>query len=191
MMPVPVSVTPCAASAVLVCTRVDPTAPNTFVNVKDVDVAVAGVHVYVKTVPVDPVNEPIVPLEAPVNAIVGRVVELRKVAVIVFAYPQHPLPEIVTPCVTAVLVVIREPEVTAPTFVNVKDVDPPVVGVQLNVNTVPVLPASVSIVPLDVDVNASVGSIVDSVNVAVIADAYPVSPVPVIVTACAISPVFD
>ena len=105
------SVTPCAANAVFEDTSVDPTAPNTLENVKDVDVAVDGVHVNVNTVPVDPVNVPIVPLEAPVNAIVGSVVEFRKVAVIVFAYPQHPLPEIVTPCVTAVLDVTIDPDV--------------------------------------------------------------------------------
>ena len=73
-----------------------------------------GVHVYVNTVPVDPDNDPIVPLEAPVNAIVGSVVEFRKVAVIVFAYPQHPLPEIVTPCVTEVLDADNVPEVKDP-----------------------------------------------------------------------------
>ena len=39
--------------------------------------------------------------------------------------------------------------------------------------------------------NATSGSVVDSVNVAVIKDELPVSPIPVSVTACAISPVFD
>ena len=85
MIPVPLSVTPCAANAVFEITSVVDGADTTFVNVNDVEVAVLGVHVYVNTVPVDPDNDPIVPFDADVNAMVGSVVEHRNVAVIVSA----------------------------------------------------------------------------------------------------------
>ena len=97
----------------------------------------------------------------------------------------------VTPCELAVLDEMRFPEVTPPTFENMKDVDDAFTGVQLNVKTVPVSPANVSIVPFVVDVNARSGSVVASLNVAVIGDESPWTPIPEIVTPCVESAVLD
>ena len=61
--PFPVIVTPCDAREV--SEYVSVVAPCMFVNVNDVDATDAGVHVNVNVFPVDPDNDPIVPLEVP------------------------------------------------------------------------------------------------------------------------------
>ena len=57
-------------------------------NVNEVDVEVSGVQLNVNDVPVEPASVSIVPLESPVNAIVGSTVDARLVTVIGDAYPQ-------------------------------------------------------------------------------------------------------
>ena len=165
--------------------------PNTFVNVNDVDDAVDGVHVNVNTVPVDPLNALIVPLDDDVNETVGSVVVSMNVAVIGDAYPTYPVPVIVTPCEgNAVFNVTIVPSGAYWTFVNVNEVDVEVTGVQLNVNVFPVDPLNVSIVPLESPVNAIVGRTVDARLVTVIGDAYPTIPLPVIFMVCVDSDYF-
>ena len=170
VVPVPVSATVCCARDVLDAMNMPDVIPWTLVKMNDVERTLAGVHVNVNVVPVDPVNAPTVPLGKDVNPTVGSVVESTNVPVIVDAYPTYPVPVSVNPCsATAVLEDARD--ATPTTFVNVKDVDVAVAGVHKNVNAVPVDPDNEPMVPLDADVNATVGSVVVSTNVAVIVDA--------------------
>jgi len=155
---------------VLDAIRMPDVIPNTLVNMNDVDVTDAGVHVNVNAVPVDPLNAPAVPLTTDVNPTVGSVVESTKVPVIVDAYPTYAVPVSVNPC-AATDVLDDASDATPTTFVNVNDVDAADAGVHKNVNTVPVDPLKDPIVPLAVDVNATVGRVVVSTNVAVIVDA--------------------
>jgi len=187
----PEIVMPCVPMGVLDAT-IDPDVMELIPeNVKDVDVVVAGFHTNVNTDP-DPLILVIVPLTVDVNATVGSVVPSVNVAVMTESVATLAVPVSVSACATSPVFVHTTvpdaPSVPAPATLDiVNDVDVAVDGVQRNVNTRPVDPVILPIVPLDADVNAMVGSVVMSTKVAVIVDAYPTHPCPVMVPPCALN----